>query len=103
MSDESSFTLKMNSDLWLGIEKSENPEAALKDRVLRELDMQGYDKFELETIGNDPLFNESLREEYRAAYRRFHGWHHSYPGSIKLRYQKLGTRGKGGKPVKEDK
>ncbi len=102
MSDEASFTLKMNPDLWLACEKSENPQGALKERVLKELDMQGFDKFELEAIGSDPLFNQSLADEYRAAYRQFHGWRHSYPGSIKLHYQKLGSRKKSGKPEKED-
>jgi hypothetical protein len=95
-----SFSMKMNPDLWIGVEKAENPEAALKERILHELDMQGYDKFEVEAIGSDPTFNESLRNEYRSAYRQFHGWRHSYPGSIRLHYQKLGTRKKSGKPEK---
>lgn len=103
MSDEATFTLKVNPDLWIGVEKAENPEAALKERVLHELDMQGYDKFEVQAIGSDPLFNQTLAEEYRAAYRQFHGWRHSYPGSIKLHYQKLGTRTKSGKTEKVSK
>ena len=99
----STFKLSMNADLWLGVEKSENPEEALKQRILHELDMRGYDKFEVDAIGGDPLFHESIREEYRAAYRQFHGWRHSYPGSIKVRYQKLGTRTNRGSAVKEPK
>jgi hypothetical protein len=97
----STLRMKMNTDLWMGIEKAESGEQALHARAVKELEYQGYKPDEIEAVSKDPVFIESVGENYRMCNRRFHGWRRSLPSSMKFRYTRLGTRTKHGAEKKE--
>ena len=101
MSDEielTRFHLKLNTDLWLAVEKAENPEATLQARVLQEFKLQGFRPAEISAIERDPIFRESVTKTYQKTARRFRGWRHSLPGSLTFEYQTLGTQKKQKEP-----
>jgi hypothetical protein len=95
------ITMKLTTDLWLGIEKAENPEAALHQRVMQEFYLQGFNKGEIDLVSRDGVLSESVSRNCRETMRRFRGWRRSLPGSLTFEYQRPGTRKKSGAPMKE--
>lgn len=84
--------VRMNYDLWTGMEKSGNPETALRQRAIEELRLKyRYNEHELEVVDSDPTFAASVNSEYvRAADLFKHK--RRLPPTLKIHFLAPGTR-----------
>lgn len=96
---EGKIVVRMNPDLWMNLQNAENPEGFLAERALEELRMNyGYDESEIGFVDEDPVFHESVVEEYRRAQSMWKG-KGKIPRTIKITFGRPANRKANGKSM----
>jgi hypothetical protein len=90
----SSVKLEMNYDLWQALQNAPDPVTALRERVLYELQVDGYGQNEIDVIAADPVFIESVQEQYLRVEKSEKNWDRR-PSKLKFEFAAPGTEKKG--------